>query len=123
MPLYDDRFRQLIANSITAGASTAEIVDHLRVSRRSVQNYRRNIDAFGVHNPPPANVPHRRQKIHVAARDALEDLLVGNPTMYQDEIQDWLEEEWNIEVSQSTISYCLKRINISHKKTKRVNPE
>ena len=78
MPLYDDRFRQLIATSITAGASTADIVAQLRVSERLVYYYRRNIDVFGVHNPPPMAVPHRRQKIHFAAREALEDLLLMN---------------------------------------------
>lgn len=123
MPLYDDSFRQLIANAIVAGASTSDIVEQLRVSRMTVYNYRRNIDLFGVHNPPPTSVPHRRRKIHVAAREGLADMIAANQTMMLDEVQDWLVEEWDIDVSLSTIQRCLKQMKISRKKTERVNPE
>ena len=123
MPLYDDRFRQLIANAVTAGVPTVDIVTQLGVSRRTVENYRRNIELFGVHNPPPASIPHRPRKIHLAAREALADLLIANPTMMLDEIQDWLVEEWDIEVSKATVSRCLKKDKLTRKRTERVNPE
>ena len=103
MPLYDDRFRKLIATNIACGASTAEIVDALKVSKWTVNNYRRNIDAFGVPVPPPSTTPHRPTKIHVAAEEAMVDLLKANPQMYLDEIQDWLANEWDIDVSVPTV--------------------
>lgn len=66
MPLYDDRFRKLIATHMACGASTREIVDALNWT---VNNYRRNIDALGVPVPPPASNPHRPKKIHLAAEE------------------------------------------------------
>ena len=103
MPQYDPRFRQLIANNINAGASVAEIVEGLNVYAATVYNYRRNISSFGVHNPPPSSNRHRPWKIYVAAREALTDLLKANPNMYLDEIQEWLINEWDIDIYISNI--------------------
>ena len=93
MPLYDERFRQQIANSINAGASTREITDSLKVSQTTVNEYHRNIHTFGIHNPPPASIPYRPRKIHLAAQEAMTELLRANPIMYLDEVQDWLFNE------------------------------
>ena len=123
MPLYDDQFRQLIANSISAGASTPEIIEALEVSQGTVNNYRRNLRTFGVHNPSPASIPHRPRKIHLAAQEAMTDLLRTNPTMYLDEVQDWLLNEWDIEASVPTIHRCVKRLDLTRKKNERINPD
>jgi transposase len=53
----------------------------------------------------------------------MEDLLRANPHMYQDEIQEWLAEEWDIDVSQPTISRCIKELNLTRKRIERVNPD
>ena len=123
MPRYDSQFRQLIANSITAGAPTREIAEGLDIHRATVDRYRQNIQAFGVHNPPPASIGHRPSKIHLAAREAMIDLLTSNPTMYLDEIQDWLYNEWDIEASVTTVHRCVKKLKLTRKKNERVNPD
>ena len=123
MPLYDDRFRKLIATNIACGASTVEIVDALKVSKWTVNNYRRNIDAFGVPVPPPSATPHRPTKIHVATEEAMVDLLKANPQMYLDEIQDWLANEWDIDVSVPTVQRCVMRLNCTRRRTERINPD
>ena len=123
MPLYDERFRQQIANSINAGASTREITDSLEVSQTTVNEYRRNIRTFGIHNPPPASIPYRPRKIHLAAQEAMTELLRANPTMYLDEVQDWLFNEWDIEASVPTIHRCVKRLDLTRKKNERINPD
>ena len=86
MPLYEPQFRQLIANSLNAGASTREITDGLNVSQSIVNNYRRNIRTFGVYNPPPISIPYYPRKIYLATQDAIVDLLCANPTIYLDEV-------------------------------------
>ena len=119
-PRYDSSFRQLVANCIEDGGSTAEIVDRLQVSTSLVQRYRNAIKAFGTHDPPPMSLSHKPKSIHLAARDALQELLDTNGTLMLDEIQDWLEVEFEIECHLSTISRCLKDMKVTHKKTERV---
>ena len=121
MPLYDAQFRQLVANSITAGTSTAKIVEALEISRRTVDNYRHNIRTFGVYNSPPASIPHYPQKIHLATQEAMIELLHTNPTIYLDEVQDWLFNKFEIDVSIPTVHRYMKRLNLTQKKNKQVN--
>lgn len=123
MVRYDDSFRQLITTNIRQGVPTSEIVTQLHVAARTVQRYRQYIDAFGTVLPPKSSIGHRPKKIHLAAREALRDLLIANETMYQDEIQIWLLEEYDIEASQPTISRCLKDLNITRKKSERRNED
>ena len=120
MPRYDDSLRQLVANCIEDGGSTADIVDRLQVSERLVQRYRKNILTFGTHKPPLISLSHRPKSIDPVARDALQELLDTNGTLMLDEIQDWLVEEFGIECHLSTISRCLKEMRVTHKKTERV---
>ena len=120
MPRYDDSLRQLVANCIEDGGSTADIVDRLQVLERLVQRYRKNILTFGTHKPPLISLSHRPKSIDPVARDALQELLDTNSTLMLDEIQDWLVEEFGIECHLSTISRCLKEMRVTHKKTERV---
>ena len=117
MVRYEETHRRLIATNIKAGVSTAEIVDALNVSDRTVRHYRRNIRIFGVHDPAPFSVQGRPRKIHAAAEEGLRELLTANSTMMLDEIQDWLAEEWKIEVSIPAIYQTMRRLKLSHKKT------
>ena len=86
MPLYDERFQQLIANNINASASIAEIVEGLKVSQRTVYEYHYNISSFRVHNPPPANILYCPQIIHLATQEAIVDLLITNLKIYLNKI-------------------------------------
>ena len=123
MVRYDNSFRQLIANCINSGGTTAEIVDRLQVSDRTVQRYRKNIALFGIHNPPDVSHRGRLKSIHLEARHALRELLDGNGTMMLDEIQDWLEEEFDIVCSLATISRCLKDMNLTNKRTEKTSEQ
>ena len=50
------------------------------------------------------------------------ELLRTNPTMYLDEVQDWLFNEFEIDVSIPTVHRCVKRLNFTRKKNEQVNP-
>ena len=63
---------------------------------------------------------HRPKSLGPVARHALQELLDTNGTLMLDEIQDWLEVEFDIVCHLSTISRCLKDMNVTHKKTERV---
>ena len=120
MPRYDSSLRQLVANCIEDGGSTAAIADCLQVSPRLVQPYRKAISVFGTHNPPRMSLGHKPKSIHLAARDALQDLLDANGTLMLDKVQDWLEEEFDIVCSLQTVGRCLQDMKVTHKKTERV---
>ena len=49
------------------------------------------------------------------------DLLQTNPTMYLDEVQDWLLNKRNIEVLVLTIHRCIKRLDLTRKKNEQIN--
>ena len=104
MVRYDNSFRQLIANYINSGSTTAKIVNHLQVSDRTVQQYRKNIALFSIHNPPNVSHCSRLKSIYLEAHYALRELLNDNNTMMLDEIQNWLKEEFDIVYSLATIS-------------------
>ena len=123
MVRYDTQYRRLIASCILGGAPTAEIVETLRVSKMTVSRYRRNLSTFGVHDPPLQSIGHRPRKIHLSAQEALRELLAANGTMMLDEVQDWLLEEWDIDVHISNISRCLKTMKVTHKRIEKVNPD
>ena len=78
MPLYDNRFRKLIATNIVCGVSIVEIVDTLKVSKWTVNNYHYNINAFSVPIPPPSTTLYCPTKIHIATEEVMVDLLKVN---------------------------------------------
>ena len=45
-----------------------------------------------------------RSKITLKGREAMRDFIEENPTAYRVEVADFLREEFNIEVSESTVS-------------------
>ena len=123
MVLYDDLLRKRITTSIEAGIPVKDIVKSLMCSPELVYKYRRNLRVYGTYNPPTQSVGYRLKKVHLAAQEALKELLDSTRTMMLDEIQDWLLEEWDIEVYTSNISRLLKKMNISYKKVEYLNPE
>ena len=120
-PLYDQSLRQLIATNIEAGVGALQIAEYLRVSPGLVTYYRKKIAAFGAIDTPSGTVRGPKRKLHPAAEDSIIDQVAANPTIFLDELQVWLQEEWNITVSLPTIQRCLNRRGKSHKKTERRN--
>ena len=63
----------------------------------------------------------RPKSIHLAGMNGLADFLEDWPTARLDECCDFLREEYQIDVSRSTVCRALKSINITHKRVTRVN--
>jgi transposase len=71
--------------------------------------------------PPHLRLPMGRpRRLHSAAVDSLLEYQKQNLWAYQDEMAMFLEEEWGITVSQSTISRLLKKHRLSNKSGQRV---
>lgn len=53
----------------------------------------------------------------------MKEFLEQNPTAYQDEIAEFLESEYSIQVHRSTVSRSLKKLGHTHKRTERAAEE
>lgn len=127
-PRYDDCMRYRIEAYCKSSTSNASIAKRLRISVRTVDRYRQLIAVFGSVDRPPlpdgrTSLTGRPRSIHTAGEEALVQYISDcsqSPTL--DEMQTYLAEEFNIDTSLSTISRCLKRLDITHKKGSRVHP-
>lgn len=119
--LYSRDRRQLIATNIEGEVEGQAIADQLNVSPQLVSYYKRKLKTFGTIDPPRQGPNEPRPRLHAAAQDALKDHVAANSTSYLDEIQAWLEEEWDLHLSLQTIGRFLKSINHTHKKTDKTN--
>ena len=122
-PKYCDFIRNTVETSLAAGVKPMEIASQLRVTHQWVYKLQHRLDAFGTVSPPHPSVQGRPRKIHLAAREGVAELLEQNNTIYQDEIVDFLVEEYGITVSQLTVSRLLKQLQITHKKVERAYKE
>src|SRR2546421_2408698 len=93
----------------------------LQISSTWVSELRKLIQTFGTATPPHPSVQGRPRKIHTEAEEGILDFLDDNPTAYLDEIQDFLLTEYQITASVPTVSRCVKKLKLTHKKTTRTN--
>jgi Arginine repressor, DNA binding domain len=62
----------------------------------------------------------RRRRIHAAAVQSLLEYIKQNPWVYQNEMVLFLDEEWGIQVNQSTVCRLLKEHRISNQRGQRI---
>jgi len=108
--------RNAVEISLRAEVPPIQVARELRVSHTWIFRLRLRLDAFDTVSPAPLSVQGRPRKIHQAAREGVAEFLDQNNTVYQDEIMDFLAEEFGITVSQPTISRLLKQLQITHKR-------
>jgi transposase len=105
---------------IQAGQLTTDrIAEVAGCSRRSVKAIRSNIRAFGTPKAPFIALASRPRAITPVIFDALEELLLGNPDRHLDELTAFLQDEFELAVSNSTISRALKAEGWSKKTIRR----
>ena len=99
------------------------IAKHYPCSRSTAYIWERQLQMYGA----PQNPHHlRRGRPRAIPPAALKDLLEyqeQNPWAYHDELAMFLEEEWDISVSRSTVCRILKRANLNRKRGERVGPQ
>ena len=116
-PKYHESVRKAVEDLLRAGATQHEVVESLQVSKQWVCELRQLAEAFGTTIPEHPSVQGRPRKIHAEAEDSILDFLDDNPTAYLDEIQDFLLTEHQIKASVPTVSRCVKKLRLTHKKT------
>jgi len=112
--------REQIHAMIQAGHFTADQIAQVAgCSSRSVKAIRSNVRAFG--NPrAPFTAPVGRSRIITPVMfDALKELLLRKPDRQLDELAAFLQDDFDVEVSKSTISRTLKAEGWSKKTIRR----
>ena len=92
-------------------------------STRTAQRWEWNLQVFGCINPPYLLKAGRPRKVPTAAKKALIQHSRAFPWKYQDELAEFLDEEWGIEVSRQSISRYLKEAGVTNKQGQRIGPQ
>ncbi|SLM38775.1 Winged helix-turn-helix DNA-binding domain [Lasallia pustulata] len=122
-PRYTDEVRNLIQDSVTAGARTCDIASYLRVSDSMVSRLRGFYETFGTVSPAHPGVQGRPRKIHKEAEEGVIDFLDEYPTARQDEVCDFLADEYDIHTTPSSVCRLFKRLQFSSKLVERQHGE
>ena len=108
-----------ICTSLTAGFSVSSIATNENVSAHCVHNYASNFKAFNSPQAPSMRKLGRLKSLIPTQVAALNEWLIGQLDSYLDEIQYFLWDNFNVDVSLSIISRALKVSEITRKKLKK----
>ena len=112
--------REQIHAMLQAGRFTGDQIAKVAgCSSQSVSAIRSNIRAFGSPRAPFTASPGRPRSTTPTMFDALEELLLRKPDRQLDELAAFLREEFDVEISASTISRTLKAEGWSKKTIRR----
>ena len=100
-----------------------DIVKVLGVSERSFWRWRKNLAVRGTVLSQPLPVPGRRPILTTTAAQDLYNLLEEYPSMYLDEIQQWLIIAHDIGMAKSTLHQNLRDLNITYKALRKAAQE
>jgi len=108
-----------ILHMLLEGFSDKAIVEVVPCTTRSLRTIRSTFERFGT-TTTPANRTGPDPKITPTMGDALCHRLAKDPDMNQREMADFISEEFEEDVSITTIARTLKRRKLSYKVTRRV---
>jgi transposase len=120
---YDDSTRNAAQLFLVNGLKPSQVAAYLPIGERQARRYKRNIRIFGCVLPPPYSKQGRPAKLHVAAQEAIIEFLEENPMARQDEMVQFLEDEYEIHCDRTSISRILKKLKITKRKTSPIHPD
>ncbi len=122
MPLADTVTKNKATELLRSHWRPDAVATKLHIHDRTVYRWVNTLQIHGSLNRPPHLCLRtgRRRRIHTAAVESLLEYIKQNPWVYQDEMVIFLEEEWGIQVHQSTVCRLLKKHNISNQRGQRL---
>ena len=106
---------QTVLDRIQIGVNDTQIWRQTGVARMSTRIYRRNLVAWGQPHAPWCVKTGRPTILCEVHRVRLRGYLKGRPQAYLEEIRDWLYDEFDLELSISSVSRELKKMKWSRK--------
>jgi transposase len=104
-----------VVEHIAAGDNNTEVSQATRVSRNAIRKMRLSLEYWGTPYAPRAVRLGRPRLLVEAHRLRLVEFLRGRPHAYLDEMAEFLYDEFDVEVSTSTIWRELERMRWSRK--------
>lgn len=101
---------------IRAGKNPAYVAKEIGCSKRYVQTMTNRIEAFDSIENPKVMRKGPVPRFNNAMREELGWLLVTRPDYYQDELQFYFYDNWDIWVHRTTISREIKKLDLTHKR-------
>lgn len=111
-------YKQRCLALIEGGMSHADTAHLLDVSERSTYLWKRNYKIYGHVVPPRLLARGPLPKLSPQIRDDIYLLLKADPTLYLDEILDWMRIAYDQDFDDSLLSRGLKDMNLSMKRVK-----
>ncbi len=108
-----------IAIHLQQGLSCSVVAAVEDVGERTVARIKARLRTYGEHTAPRMSAKGPAPLVHPAARIGLKYFLENQPWAYQEEMQYYLFDDWNLTVSQATVSKVLKAMKINRKCLKR----
>ena len=107
-----------------AGWRPEAVASDAHTHRSTAFRWERNLGVYGQTTVPRhLRSPGPKRSLSPVALDALLEYQRQKPWLFQNELARYLEEEWEICVTRSTICRALKEANISRKRGQRVGPQ
>lgn len=104
----------MIRDMIVSKCDNVEIAKAAHWSRVTVRNIRLNLHVYGNTRAPP-NGGGRKRSITPPMLDALRDYLQKRPGSYQYEMKNFLQKEFEVPVTTSSIGRALGSIDLDQK--------
>jgi transposase len=120
---YSDHVRRLIQLDLEAGTQTGTIAAIRNVSKSFVSELRKTYEVFGAVDRIRNTVRGPRRKINAYMEEGMLDYLSENPQSSLDNWREFLDDEYEVQVSRQTVSRCLSRLRITRKRIERVMTE
>ena len=107
--------QQGVIDHIAAGKNNTQVWQSTGINRNLVAKLRLSLEYWGQCYPPPTVKLGRPPLLRRLQLDALEEYIKGKPTVYLEEMQKFLYEEFDIEASLPTVWRALIKLNYSRK--------
>jgi transposase len=114
--LSDQLRRSIIYWRYGLNKDIKEISELADCAKSTIHEILRTHREYGQVNNPHAQHPGRPRSLNIQAINYISSSLEANPALYLDEIQNKLLETFDIDVSIATISRCICRLALTHKK-------
>jgi transposase len=106
---------QSVLNYIAAGESNYAINRAVGVSRSCIAKLKLSLEYWGTPYPPRCVRLGRPRLLREAQRARFNEYLKGRPSAYLEEMKDFFYDEFDLEVSLTTVWRELERMNYSRK--------
>ena len=115
--------RRKLEQYLEIGLRPSDIAERLGVSRSWVSQLRGNYTVYGDVTPPHLSVQGRPRTIHKEAEEGVFDFMTEYPTAIQEEVVEFLRDEYDIQTSRQSVGRLMKRRNWTFKRSQRMHTE